>query len=164
MRWKALLCLGAVLSPESSSAQSVTAAFRACVQRETTRAEAARVQEAYRDRGCTTDPTDWQGRRKGCSELVCWDAPPNTRIADAAVTSFSANGSNHGWSSTQYLPSRELATRICHQVHARSPSGSSSGRGWQKLKVVVALVSVLTQRDLQLIEDQCELEAPQTGN
>ena len=148
------VCL--MLFPFSASGESLIAKYKRCVEESRSDMEKPREIEAYRDRGCTTGNTDWQGRRKTCDENVCWDSAPHQLIVEAKVWDHSAAGSEHSYGSTQYLPSREFATRFCNSVHARSASGISAGRGWQKLSANVIVRRQITEAERASIEAKCE--------
>lgn len=155
---KPLLALMTIITlvPLHASADTLIAKYKRCVDEARSNLEKPRREEAYRDRGCTSDQTNWKGERQSCDDNVCWNAPPHNLIVEGHVSDHSANGSEHSYGSTQYLPSREFATQICNSVHATSPSGASSGRGWQKLSADVTIRRQITEAERESIEAECE--------
>lgn len=148
----------AILFPVSASA-NIIAEYKRCVDQRVAEAERPRVVEAYRDSGCTTGKTSFDGARKSCNQTVCWNAPPNNLIVDAKVWDHAASGSEHSFTATQYLPSRDFATSICNTVQARSPSGALHGkRGWQKISADVTISRQITRPERDEIEAKCESE------
>lgn len=112
---------------------------------------------AYKNRGCKTDFTNWKNERSSCNENICWDAPPNNRITDSKVWSHSANGSEHTFDETKYLPTRDAATKICNYVHARSTKlQDGNERGWQKISADVTLERQITSAETEKIESDCK--------
>ena len=147
------------LFPLAASSQGLLQRYKQCVNAKRAELEKPVVKEAYRDRGCRTDPTDSvTGARDGCNENICYEAAPNNLIVDARVWDHSARGSEHSYGPTQYLPTRDFATRFCNTVQARSPSGRGSGRGWQKLSADVTLKRQITDAEREAIEASCERE------
>lgn len=144
------------LIPLQVFADSPIAKYKRCIDAKIADIEKPRTVEAYRDRGCRTDPTNWKGERDSCHSKVCWEAPPHNLIKDARVWSHSSAGSEHDYGETKYLPSKEFTTKICNSVHARSPSGRGSGRGWQKLSADVTLSRQVTKAERTEIEANCE--------
>ncbi len=145
-----------ILTSTQVSAQSLITEYKICVSEARAELEKPRKIEAYRDRGCASSQTNWKGERQSCTGNVCWDAPPHNIVVEAHVWDHSASGSEHRYGSTQYLPSREFATKFCNSVHARSPSGAKSGRGWQKLSADVTVTRQITPAEREKIEAECE--------
>lgn len=144
------------LLPYQVSADSPLAEYKRCVSETRADMEKPNTVEAYRDRGCTADQTNWRGERQSCNANVCWEAPPNNLVVEAKVWDHSASGSEHTYGPTQYLPSREFATSFCNTVQARSPSGAGSGRGWQKLSADATVRRQITEAEREKIEADCE--------
>lgn len=89
---------------------------------------------------CTTRATEWDGRRHGCaSKVSVLKAPSGFVFAEKKFTAnkTSKNGSEHSckYSFEKYVEVIEgtgimQPTEIKVRGKARSPKGSSSGRGW----------------------------------
>lgn len=154
-----ILIIFFIMLPSSVLAEGILAKYKRCVAEKRADLEKPQKKKAYRDRGCRTSSTNrLTGARDSCRANICWDAPPHHLIVEANIWSHSAAGSEHSFGSTDYLPSREFSTKFCTPVHARSPSGRTSGRGWQKLSADVTLKRQITPAETAKIESECERE------
>lgn len=91
---------------------------------------------------CTTSPTDTSGERDDCDSDVSEVNCPDGWVLDDKV--YKEHLEKNGTNNRVYLnfhnyvrpfpdvPQIEYPTRVTLSVHARSPGGHSSGRGWTK--------------------------------
>ena len=157
MKWAVLLILSIIMNiPLQALSADLAVKYEQCIASAIKVLENPTRIEAYRDEGCTTGQTNLKGERQRCEKDICHSAPKNMLIVEAEVSSHSNNGTDTRVGETQYFPNRESATRFCNTVHARSPHGPLSGRGWQKISAYVTLKHQITDDKREEIKAECE--------
>lgn len=150
-----VLALLLVLAAATAAAETI----EDCVTRKNAGLRDEQTQEVFKDRGCTTGSTTWDGKRRSCSESVCWKAPPNRIIVSSKASPHSRNGDTD-WSGPSYRPDRERAYEVCFGVKAKSKGGmnNSGVRGWMKLDVSVTHRRELSEEEVIGLVTACVRE------
>ena len=144
-----------VLMPLDAFAGGI-AEYRRCIAEKIARMEQPRVVEAYRNQGCETNVTSLTGKKSGCHNTVCYNAPPDHFIVSVAVSDHSAAGTNNRIEGNSYTPAGTYPTTVCTGVSADSNSGPGGTRGWQKISADVTLQRRISNPDRSAIESECE--------
>ena len=108
-----------------SVSSSYAETLEQCMLRKATEASPATEKQIIDGDGCRSGGTSVTGERESCDSTLCWDSPPYYIIVDARFDYNSKIGSENWAKGPNYLPSKDAATKVCFEVHARSQGGVS---------------------------------------
>ncbi len=97
-----------------------------CMKRKAIAAAPSEEKQIFNNRGCSTGKTTISGESRTCDKHLCWLAPPNYVITDVRLSYNSKIGSENWAKGPSYEPNIEAATKVCFDVHAKSPGGVSN--------------------------------------